>query len=90
MPADEDWYEWVDKFVAKIVQIHGSENAKCKLERMAKASWKPENELIHAPIVTDLKRCSKIYINTMKIPKKVLKANSIGQIYEAFCSNHLK
>jgi hypothetical protein len=86
MPADEEWYEWVDKFVAKIVQILGSENAKCKLERVAGASPKPEKELIHAAIVTDLKRGRKIYMNAVKVPKKPHKANSIGRIYATYCS----
>jgi len=87
MAADEEWYEWVDKFVAKIVQILGSEHAKCELERVARASRKPENELIHAAIVTDLKRGSKIYMNAMKVPKKPRKANSIGRIYSRYCSH---
>jgi hypothetical protein len=86
MPVDEEWYEWADKFVAKIVQILGSEHAKYELERVARASRKPENELIHAAIVTDLKRGSKIYMNAMKVPKKPHKANSIGRIYARYCS----
>lgn len=87
MPVDEEWYEWADKFVAKIVQILGSEHAKYELEREARASRKPENELIHAAIVTDLKRGSKIYMNAMKVPKKPRKANSIGRIYARYCSH---
>jgi len=86
MPVDEEWYEWADKFVAKIVQILGSEHAKYELELVARAPRKPENELIHAAIVTDLKRGSKIYMNAMKVPKKPHKANSIGRIYARYCS----
>ena len=87
MPADEDWDDWIDTFVAKILKVLVSGHAKCQLERVTKASRKPENELIHAAVVTDLKRGSKIYMNAMRIPKKVLKPNSIGQIYDACCSN---
>jgi hypothetical protein len=87
MPVDEEWYEWADKFVAKIVHILGSEHAKYELERVARASRNPENELIHAAIVTDLKRGSKIYMNAMKVPKKPHKANSIGRIYARYCSH---
>jgi len=86
MPVDEEWYEWTDKFVAKIVQILGSEHAKYELEREARASRKLENELVHAAIITDLKRGSKIYMNAMKVPKKTRKANSIGRIYARYCS----
>jgi hypothetical protein len=86
MPANEEWYEWVDKFVAKIVQILGSEHAKCELEQVARASRKPEKELIHAAIVTDIKRGSKIYMNAVKVPRKPHKANSIGRIYATYCS----
>jgi hypothetical protein len=84
MPVDEDWDEWIDKFVTKIVQILEREYAECQLERVAKATQKPKNELIHAAIVTDLKYGSQVYLNTVKVPKKPLKSNSIGRIYEAF------
>jgi hypothetical protein len=86
MPADEEWYEWVDKFVAKIVQILGSEPAKCELERVAGASRKSKKEIIHAAMVTDLKRGRKIYMNAVKVSKKSHKANSIGRIYATYCS----
>jgi hypothetical protein len=89
MPADEEWEEWIDRFVTKIVQILGSEYPKCKLERVVKATQKRKNELIHAAIVSDLKCGSRTYVNTVEVQKKPLKDNSIGRLNEAFCSNLL-
>lgn len=89
MPADDDWDEWIDKFVTKIVQILGSEHAKFRLERVAEASQNPENHLIHSEIVTDLKCGSQIYMNSVKVPKKPVEDISIGRMYEAFCANLL-
>lgn len=89
MPADEEWDKWFDRFVTKIVQILESEHPKCKLEHAAKATQKVENELIHAAIVSDHNCSSRIYMNTVEVPKRPLKDNSIGRLYEAFCPNLL-
>ena len=85
MSADENWDEWIDRFVTKIGQILKSEYHKCKSERAAKATQKPKKELIHTATVGG----NRIYMNTMELPNRPLKVNSIGRMYEDVCSNFL-
>ena len=82
MSANENWDDWINKFVEKIVQILGSEGAQSGGRIIQ--SQIPENDLIHHLTVTNMISGNQTYMNIVKKPiRRCPKSNSIGKMYEA-------
>jgi hypothetical protein len=84
MSVNEDWDNWIDKFVEKIGQIVGSEGIKCEQRSVVSRPQIPDDNLVYTKTITNLVRGSQVYVDTVKKRQKAKsRAMSIGQIYEA-------
>jgi hypothetical protein len=83
MAADEDWDDWMNKFLERVIQILVNEGAKKQLKPLVIPTQLPENDQAYTMTVTHLTSGNQFADTVMKPQKGNLKPNSIGQINEA-------
>ena len=88
MSANNDWDNWMNKFIEMVVQMLEKEDAKGHWRPIVIPSQLPENDLLKTRTVARLTNGVQMFVDTVKKPQKGnLKPNSIGRLYKASLPN---